>query len=164
MHLSRGRLKSTVKAAVLYSTVSADFSDVIARWGPGCYGDIAAGEQLFGCNSSDIIPETLPKRVQDAYTFAVNDAEALEQVSPYYYLNDISIPIQINYGTADGKDYTGTPPEWSKKLYEGLKKAGNGNVEIFGYDGEGHSFKPNAWFAFMERTSQFFDANIQNSP
>lgn len=153
-----------VRAAVLYSTVSADFADVIARWGPGCYGDIAAGEQLFGCNSSDIIPDGLPRRLQDAYAFAASDTETLKLVSPFYYLDEISIPIQINYGTADGQDYTGTPPEWSKKLYQALQAAGNEQVELFGHDGEGHSFKPDAWFAFMGRTGQFFDANVKNAP
>lgn len=161
---AQSKRETTVKAAVLYSTVSADFADVIARWGPGCYGDIAAGEQIFGCNSSDIIPETLSRRLQDAYMFAVNDADTLNQVSPFYCLDDISIPIQINYGTEDGKDFTGSPPEWSKKLYEGFQEAGKENVELFGYDGEGHSFKPDAWFAFMGRTGQFFDANVKNLP
>ena len=104
------------------NTVSADFADVIARWGPGCYGDIAAGEQIFGCNSSDIIPDTLSRGLQEAYMFAVNDADTLNQISPFYYLDDISIPIQINYGTEDGKDYTGTPPDWSKKLYEAFQE------------------------------------------
>jgi hypothetical protein len=85
-------------------------------------------------------------------------------MSPFYYLADISIPIQINYGTEDGKDFAGTPPDWSKKLYEGFQEAGNENVEIFGYDGEGHSFKPDPWFAFMGRTSIFFDANVKNAP
>jgi len=156
-------IDSRVKAAVLYSTVSADFSDVIGRWGPGCYGDIAAGEQIFGCNSSDIIPETLSRGLQDAYAFAASDVGILRQVSPFYYLTDISIPVQINYGTEDGKTFIGTPPEWSKKLYEALREAGNENVEMFGYGGEGHSFKPNAWFAFMERSGQFFDKYVKGT-
>ncbi|MEO7840550.1 MAG: alpha/beta fold hydrolase, partial [Anaerolineales bacterium] len=50
------KLETTVKAAVLYSTVSADFADIIDRWGPGCFGDIAQGELIVGCNSSDVIP------------------------------------------------------------------------------------------------------------
>ena len=66
---SFGRLDATasgystsvhVKAAVLYSTVSADDMDIINRWGMGCFGDIATGEQIIGCNSSDVIPIDLP--------------------------------------------------------------------------------------------------------
>ena len=37
-----------IKAAVLYSTVSADDADIIARWGPGCVGDYIKGERLYG--------------------------------------------------------------------------------------------------------------------
>ncbi|HKJ39394.1 MAG TPA: acetylxylan esterase, partial [Anaerolineales bacterium] len=44
-----------VDAAVLYSTVSADDADIINRWGMGCFGDVITGEQVIGCNSSDII-------------------------------------------------------------------------------------------------------------
>src|SRR5215216_4849417 len=53
-------IDSHIQAAVVYSTVSADQVDVIDRWGMGCFGDIARGEQIVGCNSSDIISETLP--------------------------------------------------------------------------------------------------------
>ncbi len=154
----------TIKAAVLYSTVSADFSDLIERWGPGCYGDVAAGELLYGCNSSDIIPESLPRGLQDAYTFAVADESQLKKVSPINYLGSIATPIQINYGTEDGKELSGTPPEWSRKLYDAFMAADKQNVEIFAYDGQGHSFKEDAWFAFMERTSRFFDEYVKNAP
>lgn len=154
-------IDSRVKAAVLYSTVSADMQDVIERWGPGCYGDIAAGEQLYGCNSSDIIPESLPHAVQDAYNFAAINEDQLKLFSPFHYLDDIKTPIQINYGTEDGRVLSGTPPEWSKKLYEAFVESGNRQAELFGYDGQGHSFKEDAWFAFMERTSRFFDEYVK---
>lgn len=161
---SEARIETTIKAAVLYSTVSADFSDLIERWGPGCYGDVAAGELLYGCNSSDIIPELLPRGLQDAYMFAVADESQLKKVSPINYLGSITTPIQINYGTEDGKELSGTPPEWSRNLYDAFMAADRQNVEIFAYDGQGHSFKEDAWFAFMERTSRFFDEYVKNAP
>src|ERR1041385_4635317 len=94
---SEERIETTVKAAVLYSPVSADEADVIDRWGMGCFGDIARGEQILGCNSSDIIPENLPFNLQSAYRFAAGDAETLNRISPIYYLDSINIPIQIHY-------------------------------------------------------------------
>jgi dipeptidyl aminopeptidase/acylaminoacyl peptidase len=134
---------------------------VIDRWGIGCYGDIANGEKLYGCNSSDIIPEDLPKNLQDAYFVAANDPETLKLFSPFYYLKDITIPLQINYGADDGKVISGTPPEWSKKLYIGLHDLGK-DVGLFGYDNQVHSFKADEWFAFMERSAQFFDKYVKN--
>ena len=60
-------VSSNIKAAVLYSTVSADDADVLARWGLGCIGDIAAGEHQLGCNSSDVVPLDLPPDLIKAY-------------------------------------------------------------------------------------------------
>lgn len=151
-----------VKAAVLYSPVSADFVDVINRWGMGCFGDIAQGELIVGCNSSDVIPNELPQNLQDAYRFAALDADTLKEVSPYYHLDVVSAPIQIHYGTEDGKVISGTPPQWSVKLTQGLRDAGK-EVEMYQYEGEGHSFIGQPWFDFMGRVLRFFDKHVKNN-
>ena len=160
---SKERIETRVDAAVLYSTVSADEVDVINRWGIGCFGDIVRGEQIVGCNSSDVIPETLPFNLQLAYRFAANDATTLKRISPIYYLDSIDIPIQIHYGTEDGKVLSGTPPEWSVKLTQALRDQGK-DVELIRYEGERHSFIGQPWFDFMERTLRFFDKNVKNIP
>jgi dipeptidyl aminopeptidase/acylaminoacyl peptidase len=151
-----------IDAAVLYSTVSADQLDVIDRWGMGCFGDIAQGELIIGCNSSDVIPDTLSLAAQSAYQFAATDADTLKRVSPIYYLDSVNIPIQIHYGTEDGTELNGTPPQWSVKLTEALRDAGK-NVELLRYEGERHSFIGQPWFDFMERTLRFFDRNVKNA-
>jgi dienelactone hydrolase len=157
---SKGQIETTVKAAVLYSTVSADTLDVINRWGMGCFGDIAQGELIIGCNSSDVIPNELPINLQDAYRFAASDADTLKEVSPYFHLDDVAAPIQIHYGTEDGKFISGTPPEWSVKLTQGLRDAGK-QAEMYQYEGEGHSFIGQPWFDFMTRTLGFFDKYLK---
>jgi dienelactone hydrolase len=156
------RPKSQIKAAVLYSTVSADFADIITRWGMGCFGDIAAGELVIGCNSSDVIPVDLPQNLQEAYRFTANDADALKKVSPLYHLENITVPIQIHYGTEDGKTLSGTPPEWSVTLTQALRDAGK-YAELYQYNGERHSFISQPWFDFMERVVRFFDTHVKNS-
>ena len=155
-------IDSRVKAAVLYSPVSADDTDIINRWGVGCFGDIAEGEKLIGCNSSDVIPIDLPRNLQDAYRFAATDANTLKRIAPFYSLERIIAPIQIHYGTEDGKVISGTPPEWSRKLNQGLLEAGK-QVELFQYEGERHSFIGQAWFDFMGRTLRFFDKHVKNT-
>jgi dipeptidyl aminopeptidase/acylaminoacyl peptidase len=149
-----------VKAAVLYSTVSADDLDIINRWGMGCFGDIATGEQIIGCNSSDVIPIDLPLNVQNAYRFAASDADTLKKIAPFYNLGYVDVPVQIHYGTEDGKFISGTPPEWSVKLTQGLRDAGK-EAELYQYDGEGHSFIGQPWFDFMNRVLRFFDSNVK---
>lgn len=151
---------ANVKAAVLYSPVSADFADIIERWGPGCLGDVAQGELIVGCNSSDVIPADLPREAQDAYLFAASDVDTLREVSPFYHLDQVNVPIQIHYGTEDGKYLSGTPPQWSVKLTQGLRDAGK-QAELYQYEGEGHSFIGQPWFDFMTRTLRFFDKYVK---
>ena len=153
---------TSVRAAVLYSPVSADDADVINRWGMGCFGDIAQGEQIVGCNSSDVIPLDLPGNLQAAYRFAATDANTLKEISPFYHLDLIDVPVQIHYGTEDGKLISGTPPEWSVKLTQGLRDAGK-DVELWQYKGESHSFIGQPWFDFMNRTLRFFDTYVKNA-
>lgn len=154
--------RTKINAAVLYSPVSADDADVINRWGMGCFGDIAEGEQIIGCNSSDVIPIDLPRNLQDAYRFAASDVATLKEISPFYHLDLINVPVQIHYGTEDGKFLSGTPPEWSVKLTQGLRDAGK-DVELLQYEGQGHSFIGQPWFDFMGRTLRFFDKYVKHS-
>ena len=149
-----------VKAAVLYSTVSADFADIIARWGNGCFGDIAQGEQVVGCNSSDVIPVDLPQNLQDMYRLAGSNADDLQKISPLYHLDFVDVPIQIHYGTEDGKVLGGTPPQWSVKLTQALRDSGKA-VEMYSYEGERHSFIGEPWFVFMGRVLRFFDKYVK---
>ncbi|RPJ23401.1 MAG: alpha/beta fold hydrolase [Chloroflexi bacterium] len=153
-------IDARLKAAVLYSPVSADDLDIINRWGMGCFGDVAQGELIFGCNSSDVIPEDLPRNLQDAYRFAASDADTLKKIAPFYHLDYVTVPIQIHYGTEDGKFLSGTPPQWSVKLTQGLREAGK-EVELLQYEGEGHSFIGQPWFDFMTRTLRFFDEYVK---
>ena len=157
--IARG-YSTTVKAAVLFSSVSANHADVIARWGNGCLGDIAAGEQLLGCNSADVVPLDLPNSLLNAFHNAPSDPELMKKVSPIYFVDSITAPIQIHYGSLDGLTYSGTPPEWSIKLDQALRDADK-DVELFRYEGEGHSFVGQPWFDFMIRVLDFFDENLK---
>ena len=154
-------IDARIKAAVLYSTVSADQVDVVDRWGPGCFGDIAQGELIVGCNSSDVIPDDLSPQMQEAYGFAASDANMLQEISPFYHLDRVNVPIQIHYGTEDGNTLNGTPPQWSVKLTQGLRDAGK-QAELYQSEGEGHSFIGQPWFDFMTRTLRFFDRYVKS--
>jgi len=106
-------VEGRIKAAVLYSTVSAEDADIINRWGPGCIGDYLEGERLYGCNSSDILPLDLPPGLILAYKDATRDAELLRQVAALHYLEDVYAPVQINYGTDDVSSMPGNKPSYS---------------------------------------------------
>jgi dipeptidyl aminopeptidase/acylaminoacyl peptidase len=151
-----------IKAAVLYSSVSADFADVIGRWGPGCVGDVLEGEATIGCNSSDVLPLDLPADLTASYFNATIDPVMLEAVSPLYHFDLVTAPVQIHYGTEDGQTSAGTPPEWSKKMYEAFIKAGV-DASLHAYPGEGHSFIGDPWFQFMAKTQLFFDKHVKSN-
>ena len=153
-------LDTPVKAAVLYSTVSADDSDILERWGLGCIGDIEAGENQLGCNSSDVVPLDLAPELIQAYYQASLDPEMMALTSPIHNLQYVHVPIQIHYGAKDGLTMGGTPPEWSRKLFDALKAAGI-PAEMYGYDDEGHSFVGDSWVAFMERSAHLFDEYVK---
>jgi dipeptidyl aminopeptidase/acylaminoacyl peptidase len=87
----------------------------------------------------------------------------LEAVSPLYHFDLVQSPVQIHYGTEDGQEASGTPPEWSLKMYEAFTAAGV-DAQIFAYQGEGHSFIGDPWFQFMAKTQLFFDEYVKNPP
>jgi len=155
-------IEPAINAAVFYSPVSANFTDVIGRWGNGCFGDILTGEQIVGCNSSEVVPLTLPYELLTAYRSAGSDSETIKEFSPINYLDSVDVPIQIHYGSDDGRTSAGTPPAWSVQLTEALRDQGK-YVEMYEYQGEGHSFIGQPWFDFMIRVIRFFDKNVKNA-
>ena len=151
-----------VKAAVLYAPNSADDADLIFRWGYGCIGDIPLNEPLERCNAADVIPLSLPPELIQSYELAAGDPEKMLSIAPIHHLNQVSAPIQIHIGTADGDTLSSTPPEWSYKLNQALVDAGK-QVELFRYEGERHSFIGDQWLIFMSRATAFFDQYVKNS-
>lgn len=114
--------ETTIRAAVLYSTVSADQGDVLARWGLGCFGNVIEGEGRSDCNSSDVIPLTLPAELLDAYYIAASDPKSLSAISPIHHLDLVAVPVQVHYGTRDGEETSGTPPRMVKETVSGLSR------------------------------------------
>ena len=150
-----------VRAAVLYAPNSADDSDLIARWGYGCIGEIPTTEPLETCNAAEVIPLDLPPELIQAYETAATDPAQLQKIAPIHQLGRVDAPVQIHIGTADGDTLGSTPPEWSYKLSQALANAGK-PVELFTYEGERHSFVGDQWLIFMNRAVTFFDEHVKN--
>ncbi|OGO75443.1 MAG: hypothetical protein A3K41_09040 [Chloroflexi bacterium RIFOXYD12_FULL_57_15] len=139
----------------------------------GCFGDVIAGESRADCNSSDILPPDasaslsagLPAELLAvrAFSTAASDPETLRLISPIDHLNYVTAPVQIHYGTWDGAERSGTPPEWSIKLFNAFLEAEK-PVKLVAYEGQRHSFIGEAWYQFMEATVRFFDQYVKNAP
>ena len=146
-------------AAVLYAPNSANDAELIGRWGPGCLPGQSeeAGDK---CNPGEIIPPNLPQELVDDYLAAANDAQFLQKVSPIDHLDELTAPLQIHIGSADGAALEQTPPDWSHNLYEALQIAGK-EVTFFSYPDQGHFFQPAQWNQLMLRALELFDQQLK---
>lgn len=75
-------------------------------------------------------------------------------VDPFFYLEDISAPIQLHHGTNDKS----VPVELSESLEDALAEAGK-KVELFKYQGDHHDISQNSGLAW-QRTIDFFRENL----
>lgn len=76
--------------------------------------------------------------------------------SPINYLKYINAPISLHQGLAD----TEVKPEWSRNLYDTLRKEGK-KVEYSEYKGQDHNFRNLGWGEIAERTLEFFDRYLK---
>ncbi len=76
------------------------------------------------------------------------------KLDPYFYLNDITAPIQLQHGTAD----TSVPIELSLRLKEELEKTDK-LIEYYEYLGDDHNISKNVNIAF-QRTINFYNSNL----
>jgi ankyrin repeat protein len=150
-----------VQTAVLYAPNSADDADLIARWGPGCLEgqSEAVGDR---CNPAEIIPPDTPPALIEAYLDAAADEGFLQQVAPLYHVANITAPVQIHVGTADGAFLTETPPEWSDKLATALQAAGR-DIAYFTYAGQGHFFTGESWDTLLDRAWALCDTQLKTT-
>lgn len=73
------------------------------------------------------------------------------KIDPYFYLRDISAPIQLHHGTSDEQ----VPIELSLHLKEELEKA-NKVVEYHEYPGADHNFTGTSFSLATQRSVNFF--------
>jgi uncharacterized protein len=77
--------------------------------------------------------------------------EALLQISPEYYFDEIQAAVSIHHGQADEL----VPVEWSENTCAQLKDKGK-NIECLIYPGMPHTFYGDDDLAFMDNVAQFF--------
>ena len=149
-----------IRAGVLYAPNSAVDADLIDRWGLGCLPrqSQAAGDK---CNPAEVILNTLPQSIISEYLNVADDPALLQHIAPIYHLDDVTAPIQIHIGTADGASLVQTPPEWSEKLYLTLTSAGK-EAEFHTYADQGHFLNGQSWVTMMQRTLRFFETHLSD--
>lgn len=125
-----------IDAAVLYAPVSADYRRNFDKWLVRRSELVGTLIQQFGS------PTTSP--------------EFYNGISAKNYFDRISVPVQIDHGTADES----VPIEWSDELAGWLKDAGI-DYQYNKYPDEKHELI-NQWPAMMGNIVKFFDKNVKN--
>lgn len=124
-----------VHAFVLFGTVSADIRDNFYRW--------------------DSRRPGLSKKIFDLYGSPQENPAFWDNMSPMFFLDQITSPVLIHHGTTDES----CPVEWARKLNDSLKTHRK-SVIFYEYPDELHEFI-NAWPLVMERTASFFDDHLK---
>jgi len=119
-----------VKAAVLYAAMSGDEQknyEAIRQW----------SGQTRGLEEQNI------------------PVEALRQISPMYFFQNITAAVSIHHGKADQL----VPPDWSITTCDQLSTLGK-NVQCQSYEGMPHTFYGSSDQEFIQNTVQFFNQNL----
>lgn len=77
------------------------------------------------------------------------------RLSPLPYLRYVQAPVQIHWGTADET----VPRKWPEDLRAGLAAAGK-QVVMYEYPGQPHSFRGSPNNLYLQRTAEFFRAQL----
>jgi dipeptidyl aminopeptidase/acylaminoacyl peptidase len=78
--------------------------------------------------------------------------EALQRISPIYYLDGVEAAVSIHHGSGDAE----VPLEWSIDLCDRLEQL-NKSVECFTYEAQPHTFSGEGDLLFIFRMVDFFD-------
>ena len=81
---------------------------------------------------------------------------ALDLISPFKFLNEITTPLSIHHGAEDET----VPIKWTQDLCKQLEDLGK-QVECFLYPGEAHTFKNSGDTLFIKRMIEFFNKELK---
>ena len=140
-----------IKAGEIWAGVTASYEDLTNNWH---HPDL---------NPRPFVPsqrEQLTRRpgrqeLIDKYGSFEANPQFWQSISPISYVKEISGPIQLQHGTADGE----VPLLFSQKLNEALKDA-NKSVEFYSYEGDNHNLSTNLSVA-LQRSVDFFDKYLK---
>jgi len=137
-----------VKAGVIWAGVVASYPEMIANW----------------TRRPNAVPASIPPRAR-RWRQVLQEKMGTPEENPAYwasissnsYLADLSGPVQLHHGTADGD----VPVEFSRTLEDQILAAG-GTVEYYEYAGDDHNLSASLGTA-LQRSVAFFDEHVKNA-
>ena len=138
-----------VRAGVIWAGVVAPYPDLMTRWRPTRTprpGTAIPGPSPWWLRSSSF----------SAYGSPEDTPEFWDSISPAFYLEDLSGPIQLHHGTGDED----VPVYFSTELFEQARSVG-AEAELYTYNDDNHNISVNFSEA-MTRSLVFFDRYVKN--
>jgi len=136
-----------IKVGVVWAGVVASYPDLLTRWrrsGPTSTPNPSSSRRWRSTFT-------------DLYGSPEENPDFWNAISANSYLADLSGPIQLHHGTADGD----VPIEFSQILYDQITAAGK-TVELYTYEGDNHNLS-NYFSTAMTRTIEFFDRYLKDN-
>jgi dipeptidyl aminopeptidase/acylaminoacyl peptidase len=127
-----------VDAAVLYATTSSLAAE---NW------------RQFSREGDD---QRTNRRIARTYGLPEDNPDFWLAASPRPYLGRVSAPVLLHHGTADDT----CPPRWARSATRALQTAGK-DVTLRWYEGQGHRMEGAAFARSIDRTADFFAANLK---
>ncbi len=130
----------SIKAGVIWAGVVGSYQDMLTNW---------RRNRPFPTTSGRL--SRIGQELTDTYGTWDENPEFWASISPIDNVADISGPLQLHHGTADGD----VPLEFSESLYQAMVAAGK-DVEYFTYPDNDHNISQ-AFSSAMQRTVEFYD-------
>lgn len=118
------------KAAVIFSGVVGNYSDILSWWNKRISTGVLTTE-------NDQQTAKLVSQFVSEHGTPENNPGFWNTIDPLYFVSDINIPVQIDVGTNDQT----VPPNFSSSLKDALKKFGK-TVDYNEYQGADHNLYP----------------------
>lgn len=134
----------SIKAGVIWAGVVASYQDMSTNWRRSRPFPTPAGRL-----------SRLAQELTSTYGSWDTNPEFWESISPIDNLADISGPLQLHHGTADGD----VPLAFSESLYQAMLDTGK-EVEFYAYPDNDHNISQ-AFSTAMQRTVDFYNRYLK---
>ncbi|MFC1790232.1 alpha/beta hydrolase family protein [Patescibacteria group bacterium] len=130
-----------IKAAVFWAGVVGSYQDMLETY-----------------NSQISFLRRRTAEVFEKYGSPSANPDYWNKIDPYFYLENISAPIQLHHGTADSS----VPVELSRSLSNALEKSGK-EVKLYEYEGADHNMNGASFSLAMARSVEFFKKYLKET-
>lgn len=141
-------ISSDIKAAVIWGGVVGSYNDLMNNW--------HRNVPFHPSEREMVTRNSTRQNFINKYGTPQTNPTFWNAMDPFYNLNYISAPIQLDHGLADEE----VPVLFSQNLNDSLKAAGK-TVEFYTYPGADHNISGPSFDIAIQRSVRFFDSYLK---